>query len=487
MKILTQDGFKNFHGIINQGLADELLQVNFTDGTNIKATPDHKFLLDDYWISLDLLDIGDLINGKEIESIEKIDIDEVYDIFEVEDTHSYYSNGVISHNCNILYIDEASIIPNKIADAFLTAIFPVISSGSDTKILITSTPLGYNHFWKLWNDAINDRNGFVTFEIHYSQVPGRDEKWAEEQRKNLGDVGFAQGVLCSFQGSSYTLIKSEILGQLSYSLPILSDSGLDVYEYPIKKTIDDDHQIITDDHLYMIIADTSKGVGNDYSAFTVIDISTVPYRIVAKYRDNKISPLVYPSVLYKIAKQYNNAFVLIEINSSEQVAHILYSEYEYEHIMFVQKDNHGQKISHGFGGTNTLLGVSTDTKVKRIGCSNIKSLIEEKKLLIPDADIISELSTFVQVRNSYEADEGYNDDLAMTLVLFGWVSTTQYFKELTDVNLRKMIYKERIEQIENDLLPILYDDGRSEKIILDKNDVWVQFGEIENSGRYTRH
>ena len=529
--------------------------------------------------------------------------------------------GIRSASINLLYIDEAAIIPNNIADAFFASVYPVVSAGTTTKILITSTPLGYNHFWKYWNDAVNGLNGFINLFIPYWKIPGRDAAWAEEQKRILGDVKFNQEILClggketvtirnkfthkietisleklyellygvrnnstyeilapsgwqdfegvnkskkntlkikfqsgtevvctpnhkfihnnveitaktlrakskigheivvsitlngiqdvydpinvangnqyisknivshncTFLGSSYTLIRGDILGQLSYSPTILSDSGLDVYEYPIKKTIDDDHKIVTDDHVYIIIADTSKGVGNDYSAFTVIDISTIPYRIVAKYRDNKISPLVYPSVIYKIAKQYNNAFVLIEINSSEQVAHILYAEYEYEHILFVQKDNHGQTISHGFGRTNTLLGVSTDTKVKRIGCSNIKSLIEEKKLLIPDADIISELSTFVQVRNSYEADEGYNDDLAMTLVLFGWVATTQYFKELTDVNLRKMIYKERIEQIESDLLPILYDDGRGEKIIRDKNDIWIQFGEIDNSGQYTRH
>lgn len=386
------------------------------------------------------------------------------------------SSGIRGKTISILFIDEAAIIPNNIAEAFLTSVFPVVSSGTTTKILISSTPRGYNHFWKLWNDAKEGRNGFITYEIHYSEVPGKNKKWAEEQRKILGDVGFAQEVLCQYNGSSYTLIKSETIGQLSYSQPLLSDSGLDIYEYPIGRTIDADHAITEYEHAYILVADTSKGVGGDYSAFTVIDITQMPYRIVAKYRDNTISPLIYPSIIYKVAKQYNNAFVLLEINFSDQVAHILYSDYEYENILFVSKESAQQKISNGFGGTSTSLGVATDKKVKRIGCSNFKSLIEEKKILIPDADIISEISTFIQVKDSYAADEGYNDDLVMTLVLFGWLTTSTFFKEITDVNLRQAIYHERIQRIEDDFLPILRDDGLESGIYMDKKDVWYDYG-----------
>lgn len=393
------------------------------------------------------------------------------------------SSGIRGKTISILYIDEAAIIPNNIADAFLTSVFPVVSSGTTTKILISSTPRGYNHFWKLWNDAKEGRNGFITYEIHYSEVPGKNKKWAEEQRKTLGDVGFAQEVLCLFNGSSYTLINAETIGQLSYSTPLLSDSGLDIYEYPIHRTLDSDHKVLEYEHGYILVADTSKGVGGDYSAFTVIDITQMPYRIVAKYRDNTISPLLYPSIIYKVARQYNNAFVLLEINFSDQVAHILYSDYEYENILFVTKDNTQQRISNGFAGASTALGVSTDKKVKRIGCSNFKALIEEKKLLIPDADIISELSTFIQVKDSYAADEGYNDDLVMTLVLFGWLTTSMFFKEVTDMNLRQALYQERIQKIEDDFLPILRDDGIDSGIYHDTKDVWFDYG-VFNSNIY---
>ena len=198
-----------------------------------------------------------------------------------------------------------------------------------------------------------------------------------------------------------------------------------------------------------------------YSAFVVVDMTEMPYRVVAKYRDNKISPLLYPSVIYKVATEYNNAYVLIEINSSEQVADILYNEYEYENIVFVNRSGDGQVISGGFGGGRTQLGVVTDKRVKRIGCSNFKTLVEEKRLLIPDADIISEISTFIQVKNSYEADEGYHDDLVMPLVLFSWATTNNYFKELSNINIRQVIYENQMKMIEQELTPFgFFDDGQ---------------------------
>ena len=236
-------------------------------------------------------------------------------------------------------------------------------------------------------------------------------------------------------------------------------------------------------HNYVIVADTAKGVGGDYSAFVIVDITEVPYKVVGKYRDNQIAPMLYPSVIYRAAIDYNNAFVLIEVNSSEQVAHILYQEYEYENIMFVQRDSKGQRVSGGFAGAGkTQLGVSTDKKVKRIGCFNFKSLLEEKKLLVFDADIISEISTFIESKGSYAADEGYHDDLVMPLVLFGWLTTNPYFREITDVNLRKAVYEQRIKQIEEDMLPVGFiNDGQQEEVIIDGNDVWGSYDTQEKT------
>ena len=363
--------------------------------------------------------------------------------------------GIRGKTVNMLYIDETAIIPNNIADAFFASVYPTISSGSDTKILLSSTPLGYNHFWKYWNDAEKGRNGFVPLFIPYTDIPGRDQAWADAQHRVLGDLKFNQEVLCKFLGSSLTLISANTIGQMSAGDIIYQKDGLDVYEKPVRESSEGPGRA------YCLIADTAKGVGGDYSAFVVVDMTEMPYKVVAKYRDNKISPLLYPSVIYKVGTEYNNAYVLVEINSSEQVADILYNEYEYENIIFVNRSGDGQVISGGFGGGRTQLGVVTDKKVKRIGCSNFKTLIEEKRLLIPDADIISEISTFIQVKNSYEADEGYHDDLVMPLVLFSWATTNTYFKELSNINIRQVIYENQMKMIEQELTPFgFYDDGQ---------------------------
>lgn len=265
---------------------------------------------------------------------------------------------------------------------------------------------------------------------------------------------------CNFLGSSATLINANTISQLSPGAPIYTRDGLDIYESPIKAIGEEK------EHVYFIAADTAKGVGGDYSAFVIIDITTLPYKMVGKYRDNNISPMLYPSVLYKVATEYNEAYVLIEINSSEQVADILYSEYEYGNILMINRSGDGQIMSGGFGGGKTQLGVITDKRVKRIGCSNFKTLVEEQRLLIPDADVIGEISTFIQVKNSYAADDGYHDDLVMPLVLFAWASTNPYFKELSDINIRQVIYENQMKAIEQQMTPFgFYDDGREEVLL----------------------
>ena len=361
------------------------------------------------------------------------------------------ASGIRGKSVNMLYVDEAAIIPNNVAEDFFTSVYPTISAGETTKILLSSTPLGYNHFWKFWNDAENKRNDFVPLFIPYWKIPGRDEKWAEEQKRQLGELKYNQEVLCTFLGSALTLVRADVIGRLSAAMRIYTKDGLDVYDKPIKG------------HNYCLVADTAKGVGGDYSTFSVIDITESPYKQVAKYRDNQISPMLFPSVIYKVATEYNQAYVLLEVNSSEQVASILYSEMEYENILFVNRNTDGQVVSGGFGGGKTQLGVNTDKKVKRIGCMNFKALVEENRLLVQDIDTIQEISTFIENnKGTYEADEGYHDDLVMTLVLFGWLTTNPYFKDLNNVNIRQEMYENRIKAIEDELTPFgFYDDGRS--------------------------
>ena len=384
--------------------------------------------------------------------------------------------GIRGKSVNLLYIDEAAIIPNTIADQFFTAVYPVISAGQTTKILITSTPLGYNHFWKFWNDAVNKVNDFVPMFIPYNRIPGRDEAWALEQRRQLGELKYNQEVLCKFLGSSLTLIDSSTIEYMSTCPTVYSKDGLDLYEYPIKAERDDEEKLVRKPHSYVIVADTAKGVGGDYSAFVIVDITEVPYKLVGKYRDNKIAPMLYPTIIHKVARDFNDAYVLIETNSSEQVAHILHNELEYGNIVFVNRSTKsGQVVSGGFGGGKTQLGVNTDKRVKRIGCFTFKSLLEEKKLLVFDADVISEISTFIQVRDSYQADEGYHDDLVMPLVLFSWLTTNPYFREMSDVNIREAMYQERIKQIEEEVVPFGFImSGNEEELIVEDGDVWRQ-------------
>jgi hypothetical protein len=362
--------------------------------------------------------------------------------------------GIRSKSVNLLYIDEAAIIPNNVAEAFFTSVYPTISAGTTSKILITSTPLGYNHFWKFWNDAEKGRNDFVPLFIPYSRIPGRDEAWAEEQRKQLGELKFTQEVLCKFLGSSLTLVDASTIAKLSPDEVIHSKDGLDLTEFPKKG------------HQYVIIADIAKGVGGDYSAFVIIDMTDAPYRMVGKYRNNRINPVLYPNVIHKVATDYNDAYVLIEINISEQVAYIMHDELMYENIIFVNRTAMGQVVSGGFGGGKVQFGVNTDKKVKRVGCHNFKAMIEENKLIVNDIDTISEISTFIEVNGQYRADEGYHDDLVMPLVLFGWLTTNSYFKELStkDINLRKIMYEKQMRAIEEELTPFGFiDDGLMEE------------------------
>jgi hypothetical protein len=360
------------------------------------------------------------------------------------------SSGIRGKSVNLLYVDEAAIVPNNIAEQFFTSVYPTISAGETTKILLSSTPLGYNHFWKFWNDAENNRNGFINLFIPYWEIPGRDEKWAEEQRRLLGELKFNQEVLCKFLGSSLTLIAADTIAQMSPLVPDFSSAdGLDIYQKPIEG------------HTYVMTVDPAKGVEMDNSAIVVVDISQTPYSVVAKYKNNKIPPMLFPNVIYKLGTQYNNAHVLIELNAGEQVAQILHGDMEYENILFVTRHTKGQSVSAGFGGGKTQLGVYTDKKTKRLGCFNLKSLVENKKLLVNDVDIISEISTFIEKRDSYCADEGYHDDLVMCLVLFAWASSSDYFEDLSNINIRQAIYENHMRAIEEQLTPFgFYNDGR---------------------------
>jgi len=377
-------------------------------------------------------------------------------------TSATTTSGIRGKSVNWLYIDEAAIIPNNIADEFFASVYPTISAGETTKILLTSTPLGYNHFWKFWNESEKGTNGFKNMFIHYTEIPGRDEKWAEEQFKLLGEVKYNQEVLCEFLGSTNTLISGKALSMMSSKEVIYKKDGLDIYEEP------------KENKYYVITTDTSRGIGGDFSAFVVVDITEMPFRVVGKFRDNKVAPLLYPDFIARVAKDYNNAYVLIENNDiGQQVVDILHQELEYENIFSTVQEKNKQYVSPGFG-KQTTLGVRTSKDVKRQGCLALKSLIEESKFLVWDADCINELSTFVEKAGSFSADEGYHDDLAMCMVLFAWLSTQQFFKDLTDVDIREGLYNAQMRSIQTDLTPFGFiENGLEVEAEVIDGDYWM--------------
>jgi len=379
-------------------------------------------------------------------------------------------SAVRGSSFNIIFLDEFSHVPNTIAESFFTSVYPTISSGETTKVFIVSTPLGMNLFYKMWVDAEEKRNNYVPIEVHYSQVPGRDEKWKQETIKNTSESQFNQEFLCEFLGSTRTLIDPSKLRTMVFKKPIFSSNNIDVYEEPIKKAT------------YCMIVDTAQGKGQDFSAFSVFDVSQIPYRQVVKYRDNKISPMLYPNIIYQVGMKYNTAFTLLEINDmGSQVAEALHYDLEYENVMITSmKGRAGQQIGGGFS-KNIQLGIRTSKQLKRIGCATLKEMIETDKLIIPDFETIAELTTFASKHNSYEAEEGSHDDLAMTLVIFAWLVQQRYFKDMTDLDLRQKMYEDFEEQFEQDMLPFgIIDDGQEEETYTDNSG---QLWEVSPSQR----
>jgi len=376
------------------------------------------------------------------------------------------SSAVRGSSYNIIFLDEFAFVPNNIADDFFSSVYPTISSGKTTKVFIVSTPNGLNMFYKLWIDAEERRSSYTPIAVHWSDVPGRDEEWKEQIIKNTSEAQFAQEFDCDFIGSQNTLIETSKLKSLVFRPPKHSSNGLDV------------HKHVENDHDYVIVVDVSRGIGGDYSAFSVFDVTQIPYVQVAKYRSQGITPIVYPSVIEATAKHYNNAYILVEINDAGiVVADSLISDYEYENMLAVSfKGRSGQQVNGGFG-KKVQSGVRTTSPIKRFGCANLKEMIERDKLIVNDFETISELTTFVARKDSYGAEDGKHDDLAMTLVLFAWLIDQPYFKELTDTDVRKQLQEENEGSLIEDILPFGFiDDGKNQKevIIDDEGNVWHQ-------------
>lgn len=375
------------------------------------------------------------------------------------------SSGVRGGSYNLIFLDEFAFVPQNMANEFFTSTYPVISSGKTTKVIIVSTPYGLNHFYKMWMDATEKRSDYNPIEVHWSMVPGRDEAWKEQTVRNTSEEQFSQEFETNFLGSTSTLISGSKLRSLVFGNPIMSYDDLDVYEEP------------TSNSSYVLTVDCAEGLDLDYSIIQVVDVSSIPYKQVAKYRNNRVAPLVFPNIIYSIGRKYNDAFVLVETNSvGQQVVDILHYDLEYENIFRLEAHViKGQSISSGFK-RSAGFGIKTTKSVKKIGCANLKALVENDKITLTDFDTISELNTFTRDRDTYKAEEGNHDDLCMGLVLFAWLTAQSFFKEYTSTDIRQQLLDHTNTIIEDSLSPVGIFDGnyedQSEKFIDSDGDAW---------------
>lgn len=451
MKVLTSNGFQKFEGI-KSSKSNSVITCYF-QGTKISCTENHIFFTQRGEVLAKDLETGDMCNGHEfLYSCQSSD-EMVYDLINVGNGHEYLTNDLSSHNC--VYMDEMAFIPRRMQQKFFTAVYPTITSGKTTKLIITSTPNGLELFYKIWTDSINGKNEFERVEINWWDTPGRDQEWYDQQIRNLGERQVRQEFHTDFLGSNHTLIEGGVLSTLKYIDPVFESHDTRIYEYPQK------------DKQYFAIVDSSGGVGGDYSTIMVLDISKSPYSVVCTYRNNEISSLVLPEIVNRIASQYNNAWVLVETNNmGQETVNLLHNEYEYENIVSTAKSKRSKELEAN-EGNNLQLGVFTDKRVKRIGCATLKALVENNQILLNDENIIKELSNFTKKGTSYQAEEGEHDDLVMNLVLFSWFTKQEFFKDLSNTNVWQMMQEKKKKEIEefNSIIAFYVDNTTEEDTV----------------------
>jgi hypothetical protein len=387
------------------------------------------------------------------------------------------ASGIRGRSVDLCYIDEAAFIENDLT--FYESTYPVITSGKDSRVIMTTTPRGARGmFYMLWRDSMSGRNYYKRTEVIWDRHPKRDEKWKEETVANIGYSRFAQEFACKFQGSSGTLIPTEILERMQWLNPVVEDEYFKVYlqynhVYVQEQDPEDPDGFVMvpgpseTPRRYIAIADPAAGLGQDYSVCTVLDVTEYPYRIVAKYRNNDISPLLFPHTILNICMTYGNCPVLVEANNDVggQVTYILYYELEYENMILTSNSERAiGGLREGGKGNQALPGVRTTKKVKAIGCSNLKTLLENEYLVIEDQETIEELGTFISVGSSYEADEECHDDTVMPLVLFSWFIKSELFNEYCGSDIGQDLYKRNVDRAMEDILPFGYIERANEEV-----------------------
>lgn len=451
LKIKTTAGWETFKGI-KRTRKQQTINLLFDNGKSISCTPNHRMETINGWVcAKDITEFDNIITDCGITTLNSMMdnvSEDVFDILHTSKTNSFFVNGISVHNCVLL--DEFAFVDNNLAKEFMESVYPTISSGTTTKIIIVSTPHGMNHYYEMWEAARLGRSEFVPIEVKWNEVPGRDEAWKQKQIKNTNLQSWLQEFECAFLGSSTTLLSADALEYLLANVqePIKVTDNMNIYEEP------------KDGYVYALTVDVSRGQGLDYQAFSVTDVTNFPYKQVLTFRDNKMSPTVYPTLIKSIAEKYNYAHILVEISDiGGQVADMLVGDLDTENVIRVRAvPGKGQFIGFGVGG-KVYNGLKTSPATKRIGCADLKTLIENHKLLVPDRETVKEFTTFVADTQSFAAEEGKHDDLVMSLVLFGWLSHQRYFRQETQ-DIRAHLEEENQKYLDSQMTPFgIIDDG----------------------------
>lgn len=334
-------------------------------------------------------------------------------------------------------LDEFAFVDH--AEKFYGSVYPTISSGKKTKMIVSSTPNGMNMFYRMWQDAIDGKSEFKPFKATWDVHPDRDEKWKKTQIANMestspgaGARQFRQEFDCVFEGSSDTLLSSECLKMLKHVVPLTQDKNSRIYEQPIKE------------HIYIVTVDVSEGVEKDSSVISVFDATAIPYRHVAVWQNNTTTPIKLAPVVVQIAKRYKEAFVVVENNSiGNTTATSIWYDYDYDNCLRTVDNRQNTEVR---AAGDSIIGVKMTEKVKLRGCSVMKDLIESGLLEVKDRNTIEELQSFTKTGRSWKAESGKHDDLVMTLVSFAWFTSQAYFADMVNIDTRGAILEKTGEE-----------------------------------------
>ena len=434
-EVLTENGFKSFSGI--KKTQSKTIIITFSDNSILECTENHLIKNDDKFTEANKLNVDDVIGKLTITNISKLSTDEkyVYDLLDVADGHHYITNNVTSHNC--AHLDNWT--------EFYTSVYPTISSGKESKIVLVSTPLGMNYYYKLWMDAINGLSEYIPIKVIWSDVPGRDEEWKRQQISNTSQEQFIQEHEAEFVGSAGTLIDGWRLKEIFEVSPI-----------KFSKTMRQFKEYVEGNN-YVIVADVSRGKGIDNSAFIVVDVTAIPYEIVTTYYCNNIAPDLFAEPIYQASVYYKGSYVLVENNDAGcQTLQVLNDTYECENIMGTITNTQNQKIISVNGGVGFEFGVRTTKTVKAVGASRLKLLVEQYSLIFGCSWVIDEMNKFIRVGKSYEAQKEAHDDLVMCTLLFSWLTTQDLFEDITLTNANSSIRLQNEERLANEMMPIGY-------------------------------